>query len=79
MVLVSTPSLASLNPQACSGMAYALAGAGSTVNFSLSGATKGRCAVAAISTSSGWPTVHLMTLLFVVVRSYSDLGILFPS
>ena len=38
-----------------------------------------RCAVAAISMSSGEPTVHLKLLLFAVVRSYSDLGILFPS
>jgi hypothetical protein len=36
-----------------------LAGADCTVNFSLSGATAVRCAVAAIFTSSGWPTVHL--------------------
>ena len=49
-----------------------LAGADCTVNFSLSGAAKVRCAVAAISISSGWPTVHLMNHLFVVVRVIYD-------
>jgi hypothetical protein len=44
-----------------------LAGADCTVNFSVSGAPKVRCAVAAISMSSGWPTVHLKRHLFVVV------------
>ena len=46
-----------------------LAGRDCTVNFSLSGATAVRCAVAAISISSGYPTVHLMVLLAAVRRA----------
>ena len=49
-----------------------LAGADCTVHFSLSGATKFKCAVAAISISSGEPTVHLTNLLSAVCERRPD-------
>ena len=45
-----------------------LPGADRTVNFSLSGAATVRCAVTAISTSLGWPTVHLKAILRTAVQ-----------
>ena len=46
-----------------------------TVNFSLSGATSVRCAVAAISMSSSEPTVHLMNHLSAVCGRRFDLDL----